>query len=96
MTVAQKALNLVMKGNVLGIIVTAIAAVVVALVELYKHDAKFRAFVNGLIKDCEDMYKGTVKWFVGLGKDISKIFGDIGKWFDNIGKTISKWAKDIG
>ncbi len=101
MTVAQKALNLVMKGNVLGIIVTAIAAVVVALVELYKHDAKFRAFVNGIIKACEDLYKETIKWFQDMWKDItsglnsfeknfSKVWNDIGSFFKAIWKDLEK------
>ncbi len=73
--VAQKMLNLAMKSNVILLIVSAIAALVVALVQLYKHNKKFRAFVNGIGRDL----KKIGKWFVGVGKGILKSAGNLHK-----------------
>ncbi|WP_421022296.1 tape measure protein [Limosilactobacillus fermentum] len=66
--VAQKMLNLAMKTNVFLLIVSAIAGLVVALVQLYKHNKKFRAFVNGIGRGLKNMAKG----FVNTGRNILK------------------------
>ena len=66
--VAQKMLNLAMKSNVILLIVSAISALVVALVQLYKHNKKFRAFVNGIGRGLKNMAKG----FVNTGRNILK------------------------
>ncbi|MEE6635890.1 tape measure protein [Limosilactobacillus pontis] len=67
-TDSQKALNLVMKANVFILVVSAIAALAVALVHLYQHNAKFRAFVNGIGRGLKNMAKG----FVNTGRNILK------------------------
>lgn len=74
-TNSQKALNLVMKANVFILVVSAIAALVVALVQLYKHNKKFRAFVNGIGRDL----KKFGKFFVNVGKGILKSVGNLYK-----------------
>lgn len=66
--VAQKMLNLAMKSNVILLVVSAISALVVALVHLYKHNKKFRAFVNGIGRGLKNMAKG----FVNTGRNILK------------------------
>ncbi len=66
--VAQKMLNLAMKSNVILLVVSAISALVVALVQLYKHNKKFRAFVNGIGRGLKNMAKG----FVNTGRNILK------------------------
>ena len=68
-TTSQKLLNLVMKANVFILIASAIAGLVVALVQLYKHNKKFRAFVNGIGRGL----KKLGKWFVDVGKGIGKL-----------------------
>lgn len=73
--VAQKMLNLAMKSNVILLVVSAIAALVVALVQLYKHNKKFRAFVNGIGRDL----KKFGKFFVNVGKGILKSVGNLHK-----------------
>lgn len=72
---SQKALNLVMKANVFILVASAIAALVVALVQLYQHNKKFRAFVNGIGRDL----KKFAKFFVDVGKGILKSTGDLHK-----------------
>ena len=73
--VAQKMLNLAMKSNVILLVVSAIAALVVALVQLYKHNKKFRTFVNGIGRDL----KKFGKFFVNVGKGILKSVGNLHK-----------------
>ena len=74
-TISQKALNLVMKANVFILVASAIAALVVALVHLYQHNKKFRAFVNGIGRDL----KKFGKFFVDVGKSILKSTGSLHK-----------------
>ena len=73
--ISQKALNLVMKANVFILVVSAITALAVALVQLYKHNKKFRAFVNGIGRDL----KKFGKFFVNIGKGILKSVGNLHK-----------------
>lgn len=77
--VAQKMLNLAMKTNVILLVVSAIAALVAALVALYKHNKKFRSFVNGIGRDLKKFGKG----FVDTGKSILK-------GADNLHKKLSR------
>ena len=72
---SQKALNLVMKANVFILVASAIAALIVALVHLYQHNKKFRAFVNGIGRDL----KKFGKFFVNIGKGILKSTGNLHK-----------------
>ncbi|WP_338432909.1 tape measure protein [Limosilactobacillus fermentum] len=67
-TASQKALNLVMKANVFILVISAIAALAVALVHLYQHNKKFRTFVNGIGRGLKNMAKG----FVNTGRNILK------------------------
>ncbi|MDU7500339.1 MAG: tape measure protein, partial [Streptococcus thermophilus] len=48
MTAAQKAMNLAMASNPIGLIVVAVTTAITALVLLYKHNKKFKAFVDGM------------------------------------------------
>lgn len=60
--VAQAALNLVLDANPIVLIVTAIAALVAGLVLLYKHNEKFREFVNGIAKHISEGLGKAWKW----------------------------------
>lgn len=62
-TLAQKAMNLAMKANPYVLVATAVVGIGVALYELYKHNKKFREFVNGLVKSVKDFSKGVVDKF---------------------------------
>ncbi|WLC98180.1 tape measure protein [Leuconostoc carnosum] len=66
-----------LKANPLILLVTAITAVVVAFVELYKHNKKFRTFINGLVKGAQDFFKGIGKWFGKAWKTVSRFFSKI-------------------
>lgn len=61
-TAAQAALNLVLDANPIVLIITAIAALVAGLVVLYKHNKKFREFVNGIAKHISEGLGKAWKW----------------------------------
>lgn len=66
-----------LKANPLILLVTAITAVVVAFVELYKHNKKFRTFINGLVKGAQNFFKGIGKWFGKAWKAVSGFFSKV-------------------
>ena len=84
--VAQKMLNLAMKSNVILLIVSAIAALVVALVQLYKHNKKFRAFVNGIGRDLKNMAKGFVKTGRNILKGATNLHKKLSRSWNNYWK----------
>lgn len=59
---AQAALNLVLDANPIVLIVAAVAALVAGLVLLYKHNEKFREFVNGIAKHISEGLGKAWKW----------------------------------
>lgn len=86
-----------------------IIAIGVGLYELYKHNKKFRDFVNGIWKAVKsifgkigkyisNVFKGTGKWFSGLIKGAKKALNTVKKFFTgNLGweKAISKEIGNI-
>ncbi|KRM95954.1 phage tail tape mesure [Liquorilactobacillus aquaticus DSM 21051] len=87
-----------LKANPFILIVTAIAAVIAALVELYKHNAKFRAFVNSLIKAAQNAWKNVTKFFKVLWKDsigaIENMYKGVTGWLGNMKKGMEKHASE--
>ena len=84
-----------LKANPLILLVTAITAVVVALIELYKHNKKFRQFVDGLVKSAKQFFEGITKWFSNAWSSVTKAYNSFSKNFikgwnsftDGIGKA---------
>ncbi|MBZ5985955.1 tape measure protein [Leuconostoc gelidum] len=66
-----------LKANPLILLVTAITAVVIAFAALYKHNKKFRTFINGIIKGAQDFFKGIGKWFGQAWKAVSGFFSKV-------------------
>ena len=64
-----------------------------AINSLYKHNKKFRKWVNGLVKGFKSAWHGIVKWFSNLGKDIQKSWRGMVKWFTKLGSNMSKGLK---
>ena len=77
MTAAQKLLNLAMASNPIGAVTTAITA----LVLLYKHNKKFKAFVDG-------MFNAAKKAFDKIFKVTKEIFGKIIDFFKKDWKQV--------
>lgn len=67
------ALNTAMSANPIGLVIALIAGLVVALVELYKHNEKFRAMVNSAWSKIQDFWnkcKELPSKFTQLGENI--------------------------
>ena len=88
-------LNAVLKANIFVAVASAVIGLGVALVSLYKHNKKFRNFVNGIVDATVDFAKGVGKWFGNAFDTIGDFFKGIGKSFSNGGKTIQKFTKSI-
>lgn len=76
-TLAQKAFNLATKANPLGLVITALIALGVAFYELYKHNKKFKKFVDDCVDDAADFFKGIGKWFGQAWKAVSRFFSNV-------------------
>ena len=81
MTVAQKAMNLAMASNPIGLIVVAVTTAIAALVLLYKHNKKFKAFVDG-------MFSAAKKAFGKIFKVVKDVFGKIIDFFKKDWKQV--------
>ena len=73
-----------LKANPFILIITGIVAVVAAFVELYKHNKKFRDFINGIAKAVSKWAGSVVKWFKETWDDVSKGFNNFGKSFSKV------------
>lgn len=80
-TGVQWALNTAMASNPIGLIAVAVAAAVTALVLLYKHNKKFKAFVDG-------MFSAAKKAFDKIFKVTKEIFGKIIDFFKKDWKQV--------
>lgn len=82
-----------------GLVVGGILLVTTALVALYKHNKKFRNFVNGLAKDAQKAMKATAKWFSDGFKAVKKSIDDgikkSQKSWNNFAKATSKVTSNL-
>ncbi|MCT0014033.1 tape measure protein, partial [Weissella confusa] len=80
-TLAQKAMNLAMKANPIGLLIVAITALVAGFVLLYKHNKKFRQFVDGLVKSAKQFFEGITKWFSNAWSSVTKSYNSFSRSF---------------
>ncbi|MBJ7681046.1 tape measure protein [Weissella confusa] len=80
-TLAQKAMNLAMKANPIGLLIVAITALVAGFVLLYKHNKKFRQFVDGLVKSAKQFFEGITKWFGNAWSSVTKGYNSFTRIF---------------
>lgn len=76
-------LTAVMIANPFVALAAAVIGVSVALYELYKHNKKFRKFVNGIVRAVSNFTKKTLK-------EIKKFFSNMKKSFSSFGKSFKK------
>lgn len=86
-TVAQWLLNVAMNANPIGIIVAAIAGLVVAFVVLWKKCEGFRNFWIGLWDGIKKAAKAVADWFV-------EAWGAVSVWFQETWDKIKQFASD--
>lgn len=101
---AQKAFNIIAKANTFGLIVTAIVAVVGALVLFFtktktgrKLWAKFTKWLNNswktIKKTAKRIWPSIGKFITDIPKNIKKGWHSIIKWFSNLWNSVKKFTK---
>jgi len=84
MTLAQAALNAIMAANPIVLVVTAIAALVAALITAYKTSDEFRAKVDTAFQKVKDAITTAIDWI----KD--KV-----EWLKNLPQQALTWGRDM-
>lgn len=84
MAVAQRALNLAMRANPIGIVITVLAALVAGIVIAYKKSATFRAIVQTAMKGVQAAFN----WVITTG---GKLVG----WFKQLPGKIGGFVKGV-
>ena len=94
------AIKVAMMTNPFLIAVVAITALVAGFVELYKHNKKFKKFVDDLAKDAKKAFDNIVKWFKDIPKNLSKAWKNIKDGakdgMKKLGSVITGKLSDIG
>ena len=85
-TLRQKAFNLALKTNAIMLVVSAIAALVAALVSLYRHNAKFRSFVNGIGRNIKAMGRSFQNGWRGILRGATNFHNRLSKGWNNYWK----------
>lgn len=93
-----KLVGVAMASNPFTIWVVAIGAVIAGFVALYKHNKKFKKFVDGIAKWSKKAVGDVIKWFKKLPGEIGKIFDKLKdapkRGLKKMNKTISdSWKK---
>lgn len=73
---AFSALNVVMKANVIGIIVTAVAALVAGFIYLWNNCEGFRNFWLNMWEGIKKAFAATVEWFKKAAASIAEFFSN--------------------
>lgn len=96
---AFKAIGAAAAANPLGVILLGITALIAGFVLLYKHNKKFKKFVDGLVESVkdfvDDVWKTAQKFGKTFWKGLTGFFGDIGKKIDSGYNKVSDFTGKI-
>ena len=92
---SQKALNAVMKANPIGLIITAVMALVAAFIYLWNNCEAFREFFQNLWEGIKNLVGAFVDWFVQAWEGVGKFFSGIWDGFVNGAKAAWEGIKNI-
>lgn len=95
---AQKVLNLVMRANPIGLVVTALFAVGAALVAAWNKSETFRRIVTGAWNAVKSAAQSVVGFFTSIPGKIGRVFGRvkniISRPFTSAFRAIKRWWND--
>lgn len=87
-------------ANPFLLVAVGITALIAGFVELYKHNKKFKKFVDDLAKDAKKAFDNIVKWFKDIPKNLSKAWKNIkdgaNDGMKKLGSVITGKLSDIG
>ncbi len=90
-----KAAFLFLQANPFVAIITGVTLAVIALVELYKHNKKFKSFVDGIAKSAKKVFTDIGKWFGNVWKELKKPLSKVWKEIQPIVKSGMKVISSI-
>lgn len=99
---AQAALNIVMNANPIGLVIAAVAALVVAFIYLWNNCEEFRQFFINLWEQLKEVVKAVADWFVEAWNNIKDFFinlwnsikdGAVNGWngIKNVFSVVGSW-----
>lgn len=91
--VAQKALNLAMMANPIGIVIALIVALVASIIYLFNHNKKFHDFVINSCKIIKQVVGESIKAIIGFFKELPTKLSSI---WNSIKTGVSDLFKSIG
>ena len=94
---AFSALDLAMKANVIGIVVTAVAALVAAFIYLWNNCESFRNFWINMWEGIKNAFAATVQWLSNAAASIAEFFSGAWSKIKNIwnNSTIGQYYNQI-
>ena len=92
---ALSALKVAAMTNPFTIWIVALVAIGVAFYELYKHNEKFRKFVNDVVNAVVDFAKNIGKWFGEAVNAVVDFAKSVGKWFSDAFKAIGDFFSGV-
>ena len=97
---ALKTATAFLMANPFALAIVGIAALVAGFVALYKHNKKFKKFVDDLGKDAKKAFDNIVKWFKDIPKNLSKTWKNIKdgakSGMKELGSAITSKLSEIG
>lgn len=75
-------------ANPIILVIAAIAALVAAFVLLYKHNKKFRKFINSIVSNVKEKFGAIIKWIPEKVKAMVNKVKAIGSFFKSVGKAL--------
>ncbi len=88
-TLAVKALNLAMKANIIGLIISLVIGLVAAFVTLWKNNEGFRNFWIGLWNKIKSACSTAITGIKNKFNDLKDAAGKVKKWFEDIRKSVA-------